>query len=141
VRRHVLDANALLILVANRPGAKRVDRLLQEAARAGTPVFMSAVNWGEVVYSMRKARGEVEAKQLVRGVEQLALNIVSADRDRATTAGEFKAVYGLAYADSFAASLAQELQATLITADPDFRKVGNKLKVEFLPRHEVSGRS
>lgn len=138
MRRYVLDANALLILLADRPGAKRVDRLLQEAARPGMPVFMSAVNWGEVVYSMRKARGEAEAKRMVGSVEQLALNIVSVDRDRATRAGEIKAVYGLAYADSFAAGLALELRATLVTADPDFRKIGNKLKVEFLPRHEAS---
>jgi len=35
-----------------------------------------------------------------------------------------------------ASSASLELGATLITADPDFRKIGNKLKVEFLPKHE-----
>ncbi|HEV2102260.1 MAG TPA: type II toxin-antitoxin system VapC family toxin [Candidatus Acidoferrum sp.] len=131
-----MDANALLTLVAGRRGAKRVDRMVQEAARTGTPLQMSAVNWGEVIYSMRKTRGEEEANALARSVQQLPVNIVPVDRDRAARAGELKAVYGLGYADCFAASLALELRATLITADPDFRKVGSKLKVEFLPRHE-----
>jgi predicted nucleic acid-binding protein len=140
VKRYVLDANALLTLVADRPGAKRVYRMVQEAARKGMPLQMSAVNWGEVVYSMRKARGEVEANALARSVEQLPVNIVPVDRESATRAGELKAVHGLGYADCFAASLALELGATLITADPDFRKVGNKLKVEYLPRHEGSVR-
>ncbi len=141
MKRYVLDANALLTLVAGRPGAKRVDRMVQEAARTGMLLQMSAVNWGEVVYSMRKARGEAEANALARSVEQLPLNVVPVDRDRATRAGELKAIHGLGYADCFAASLALELRATLITADTDFRKVGNKLKVEFLPRREGSGRS
>jgi predicted nucleic acid-binding protein len=136
VRRYVLDANALLTLVAGRPGAKRVDRMVQEAARTGMLLQMSAVNWGEVVYSMRKARGEAEANALARSVEQLPVNIVPVDRDGATRAGELKAMHGLGYADCFAASLAVELRATLVTADPDFRKVGSKLKVEFLPKHE-----
>jgi len=136
VRRYVLDANALLTLVAGRPGAKRVDRMVQEAARTGMPLQMSAVNWGEVVYSMRTARGEAEAKELERSVGQLPVNIVPVDRASATRAGELKALHGLGYADCFAASLSLELGATLITADPDFRKIGNKLKVEFLPKHE-----
>ena len=38
MRRYVLDANALLTLVAGRPGAKRVDRMVQEAARTGTTI-------------------------------------------------------------------------------------------------------
>jgi predicted nucleic acid-binding protein len=141
LRTYVLDANAILILLADRPGAKRVDKLLQEAARSGEQLLMSAVNWGEVVYSMRKVRGESEARRLVRGVEQLPLSVVSVDRDRATRAGELKAVHGLGYADSFAAGLAVELGATLLTADPEFKKMGRKLKVEFLPRHEATSRS
>ncbi|HET6929602.1 MAG TPA: type II toxin-antitoxin system VapC family toxin [Candidatus Acidoferrum sp.] len=135
-----MDANALLTLVADRPGAKRVDRMVQKAARTGTPLQMSAVNWGEVIYSMRKARGEAEANALARSVERLPLNIVPVDRDSAARAGELKAVYGLGYADCFAASLALDLRATLVTADPDFQRVGNKLKVEFLPRHEAPSR-
>jgi predicted nucleic acid-binding protein len=136
VKRYVLDANAVLTLVAGRPGAKRVDRLVQEAVRTGMLLQMSAASWGEVVYSMRKARGEHEANALARSVEQLPVNIVPVDRDSAARAGELKALHGLGFADCFAASLALELRATLITADPDFRKIGNKLKVVFLPSHE-----
>jgi len=141
VKKYVLDANALLILLDDRPGASRVARTLEQAKRQGLRLFISAVNWGEVVYSLWKVQGEIEAKKLMRKVEELPVTVVPADRARAAMAGEMKMVHGLGYADSFAAGLALELRATLITADPDFQKVGNKLKVEFLPRHEVSGRS
>jgi predicted nucleic acid-binding protein len=101
---------------------------------------MSAVNWGEVVYSLWRVRGEIEAKRLMRKVEELPVTVIPADLARAAIAGEMKMVHGLGYADSFAAGLTLELGATLITADPDFKKVGKKLKVEFLPRHEASSR-
>ena len=104
-------------------------------------MFLSAVNWGEVFYSLWRVRGEVEARRLIRRIEELPVTVVPVDRERATLAGELKMVHGLGYADSFAASLALELRATLITADLEFRRVGNKLSVEFLPRHEGSGRS
>ena len=141
MRSYVLDANALLVMLIDRPGAHRITRLLEQAKRQGLRLFMSAVNWGEVVYSLWRLRGEVEAKRLIRKVEQLPVTVMPVDRERAERAGELKVVHGLGYADSFAASLAMELRATLVTADPDFRKVGSRLKVEFLPRHEAGGKS
>jgi len=141
LRSYVLDANALLVMLIDRPGAHRITRLLEQAKRQGLRLFMSAVNWGEVVYSLWRLRGEVEAKRLIRKVEQLPVTVMPVDRERAERAGELKVVHGLGYADSFAASLAMELRATLVTADPDFRKVGSRLKVEFLPRHEAGGKS
>ncbi|HWY09420.1 MAG TPA: type II toxin-antitoxin system VapC family toxin [Candidatus Acidoferrales bacterium] len=141
MKKYVLDANALLILLDDRPGASRVARTLEQAKRQGLRVFLSAVNWGEVFYTLWRVRGEVEARRLIRRVEELPVTVVPVDRERATLAGELKMVHGLGYADSFAASLALELRATLITADPDFRKVGSRLKVEFLPRHEATSGS
>lgn len=136
MRSYVLDANALMILLLDRPGANRVDRILHGANRTGSRVLMSAVNWGEVVYSLWKVRGETESRTLILRIEQLPMSVVPIDRARATRAAELKSRHGLGYADSFAGSLAMELGATLLTADADFKKVGKKLRVEFLPRHE-----
>jgi len=141
VKKYVLDANALLVLLIDRPGAHRMTRLLEQAKRQGLRLFLSAVNWGEVFYSLWRVRGEAEARRLILRIEELPVTVIPVDRERATLAGELKMVHGLGYADSFAASLALELRATLITADPDFRRVGNKLKIEFLPRHEAGGKS
>lgn len=141
MRNYVLDASALMIFLLDRPGAQRVARILQLAKGSEFRARMSAVNWGEVVYSLRKIRGEAEAKRLILRVEQLPMTVASADQERATRAGELKAVHGLGYADSFAAGLAMELGATLVTADPEFQKLGKKLSVAFLPRHESPNRS
>lgn len=141
MKNFVLDANALMTFLTGRPGARRVEKLLLEAGRRGSPIYMSAVNWGEVVYSAWRTRGEFVARKLQQEVARLALVVMDAGQERATGAAELKAIYGLGYADCFAAELALELAATLMTADPDFHKLGKKLKVDYLPRHENSARN
>jgi predicted nucleic acid-binding protein len=137
VRRYVLDANAVLIFLAGSPGARRVKALLANANRVQRPLLMSAVNWGEVVYSLWKQSGPSEVQRLNEEAAQLPLLILPADRERATHAAELKARHDLAYADSFAAALTLELSATLVTADPEFTKVGKRLKLLSLPRHNA----
>ena len=44
--------------------------------------------------------------------------------------------YNLGYADAFAAELAVERGAWLVTADPEFSKLGKALSIFSLPRHE-----
>lgn len=136
MRRYVLDANALLIYLGDREGATRVQTLLKESLRKRSPLLMSAVNWGEVVYSIWKQGGEVEARRVEKNVARLPLLVLEADRERATRAAELKARHGLGYADSFAAGLALENRAALVTADPEFAKVGKRLSVLSLPRHK-----
>jgi predicted nucleic acid-binding protein len=136
VRRYVLDANALLIYLGDREGATRVQTLLNGSLRSRSPLLMSAVNWGEVIYSIWKQGGEVEARRVETNVARLPLLILEADRERATRAAELKASHGLGYADSFAAELALDNAATLVTADPEFAKIGKRLTILSLPRHK-----
>ena len=140
MKKYVLDANAVLILLEGRDGAQRVKKFIQEAARTRSPIYLSAVNWGEVIYSLWRAEGEAAVRMFVREAVSPSLVVLAADRERATRAAQLKAVHDLGYADSFAAALAMELGATLVTADPEFQKLGKKLKVEFLPRHERRAR-
>jgi len=67
----------------------------------------------------------------------LPLAIVAADRDRATRAAALKQKHNLGYADSFAAELAIERGAWLVTADPEFSRLGRTLSVYSFPRHET----
>jgi predicted nucleic acid-binding protein len=137
VRRYVLDANAVLIFLAGSPGARRVKALFAFANRAHRPLLMSAVNWGEVIYSIWRQSGLNEVQRLNEEAAHLPLVILPVDRQRATYAAELKARHDLAYADSFAAALTLELSATLVTADPEFTKVGKRLKLLSLPRHKA----
>lgn len=136
-RRYVLDANALIAFFEGRePAAERVRKLLAESDRIGVPLWMSAVNWGEVYYIEWRRHGEVKARQAEFNLQRLPVEVISADRDRATRAGALKQRHGLGYADAFAAELAIEMDAWLVTADPELLKLGKALSVYALPRHE-----
>jgi predicted nucleic acid-binding protein len=136
-RRYVLDANALIGFLEGRRGtAEKVRQLLGEALRQDEPLLMSAVNWGEVFYIAWRRHGEVTARDVEAKLQELPIAVLAVDRERATHAGALKEKHGLGYADAFAAELAIEQGAWLVTADPEFAKVGKRLPVYSLPRHE-----
>jgi predicted nucleic acid-binding protein len=136
-RRYVLDANALIAFFELRQGAaEKVRHLLGEAARQDLPLLMSAVNWGEVFYTEWRYRGEAKAREAEASLLEMPIAVLAVDRERASRAGALKQKHGLGYADAFAAELAIERGAWLVTADPEFQKVGKALAVYPLPRHE-----
>jgi predicted nucleic acid-binding protein len=136
-RRYVLDANALVGLFEDREGtAGKVERLLEQAVEEDSPVLMSAVNWGEVFYVTLRRHGEAKAREAEATLHEMPIAVVAADLDRATRAAALKQKHSLGYSVAFAAELAIERGAWLVTADPQFIKVGKVLSVYPLPRHE-----
>jgi predicted nucleic acid-binding protein len=136
-RRHVLDANALVGLFEDREGAARkIERLLERALEEGMPLLMSAVNWGEVFYVTWRRHGEAKANEAEAKLLEMPISVIDVDRERASRAGALKQKHGLGYADAFAAELAIERGAWLVTADPEFSKVGQTLSIYPLPRYE-----
>jgi predicted nucleic acid-binding protein len=136
-RRYVLDANALSGFFEDREGiAGRIEKLLGDALNQDLPLLMSAVNWGEVFYVAWRRHGERYARQAEARLRELPVAVISADRERASRAGALKQKHGLGYADAFAAELAIERSAWLVTADPEFQKIGKGLAIYSLPRHE-----
>ena len=99
-------------------------------------LLMSAVNWGEVFYTEWRTRGEAQAWQAETALQEMPIAVIGVDRERATRAAAIKQKHGLGYADAFAAELAIERDAWLVTADPEFSKVGKTLSLYPLPRHE-----
>jgi predicted nucleic acid-binding protein len=133
----VLDANALIGFFEGRRGvSEKVSRLLSDALRQDSPLLMSAVNWGEVFYMEWRYQGEAKAREAEAILQRMPVAVIAVDRERATRAGALKQRHGLGYADAFAAELAMERGAWLVTADPEFSRVGRGLSVYSLPRHE-----
>jgi predicted nucleic acid-binding protein len=100
------------------------------------PLLLSAVNWGEVFYIAWRHHGEHQAREAEGKLRQLPISVIAADLDRATRAATLKQKHNLGYADAFAAELAIERAAWLVTADSEFSKIGKALSVYPLPRHE-----
>lgn len=137
LRRYVLDANALIGFFEGREGVSaKVRHLLAEAIRLELPLLMSSVNWGEVFYMEWRYHGENKAREAESYLHRLPIAVIAVDIDGATRAAALKQKHNLGYADSFAAELALERGAWLITADPEFSKLGKTLSVYTLPRYE-----
>ena len=129
MKRVVLDASALLTLFHNRSGAAKVEELLRLASVGKRELFMSVVNWGEVYYSVWRDQGPGFARQVLQKISQLPIALVPADLDLTRHAAELKALHKLPYADCFAAALAVESKASLITSDHDFSQVEKQIPI------------
>ena len=129
----VLDANALLTYLQDRPGSSRVGQLMKEAASRERSLLMSVVNWGEVFYSTWQISGEEVARSVISS-PQIPIEIVPVDLVGVMAAAEMKVRHKLPYADCFAAALAMSHRATLVTADPHFKKLGQRVPIMWLSR-------
>ena len=132
MKTYVLDASALIALLQKTPGAYRLNELLKEALQERAKVLMSAVNYGEVYGKILRQMGPEQALTAVQAVSPLPIEVLDATPQRACKAADAKAKHKLYYADSFAAALAIEHKATLVTSDSDFRKLGHSFPVLWL---------
>lgn len=127
--RLVLDAFALLAFFKDEPAAERVQELL----RGRQALFLSIVNLGEVFYKTVRANGVDKAQQVLSLIDTYPIEIVDVDRELALTAARLKGVYKMSYADCFVVALAQRLDATVVTGDPDFQQLEGQVAIEWLP--------
>lgn len=134
---YVLDSFALLAYVRKEPHGHIVRQLILEGIQRQAIVSMCIVNVGEVYYTLHKKDTPAKAKILWRNIPRLGIMLYPADEARTLAAAQLKAIYStsknqLSYADCFAAALAQELKAALITGDPEFQILANVLPIQFL---------
>ena len=135
MKDYVLDSNAVLRYfgVSTGQGTDKVRALFEQAERGQARLWMSVVNLGEVLYVLLKHVGEQRARQYVQVLQHVA-TMVEVDAPQSLRAAEIKHHYKLAYADSFAATLAVTSKATLVSADPEFEKLGKSIKWLRLPK-------
>ncbi len=125
MKSYVFDASAVFAFLQKKQAAARVNELLKEAVRGRIEILMSAVNYGEVYGVILREYGPDRAIAVMSAVHPLPIQLMDATLKRAFQAAEAKAKYRLYYVDSFAAALAIEYKATLVTSDADFRKLGH----------------
>ena len=135
MKEYVLDANALVRLFRNEPGADRIEQLLIQADKGQTTLHISMVNLAEVLYVASRYFPIEEVRRNIEKIHEL-VEFAVPDERQSLFAGELRHHYKLGLADCFAAALAIEKSATLVTADAEFKKLGRKLKVLALPQHQ-----
>lgn len=128
----VLDSWALLAYFEGEPAGAKVTELLKEAAEKGKNLLISVINWGEVLYVIESRHGKDKCEEAERLMNHMHLEIVDADKKLTSAAAHIKATTKLPYSDSFAAALAVNRKAALVTGDKDFRTVEDKIHLVWL---------
>ena len=134
MKSYVLDANALIRYFRRTPGSETVYDLFQGAKGTQISLSISVVNLTEVIYVLSRYIRQQEAVRLVAATHP-ELEAMPVDEQVALDTAAIRIRYKLGLADCFAAELAMRLGATLVTADPEFAKLGKSLKLLTLPRH------
>jgi len=133
--RYVLDAWAVLALLQKEePAASRVKQLMTEAQEGGVELFISIINLGEVYYRTGKVKGERAAEETLDTIRCLSLTVVPATEETVFTAARFKMHYAISYADAFAVATTEDLDATLVTGDPELEQLKYQIQIEKLER-------
>ena len=129
-KKSVFDAYALLSYLKKESGHARVRDLL---ASEDTSLFINSINAGEVFYIFARERG-IQAAEYFQSVilPSLPVRIVENSLDDVIEAARIKAKYSLSFADCFAAATAIREGASLLTGDPEFKKLGKALSIEWL---------
>lgn len=102
-----------MALYEDSPSAGRV-----AAAIETEEAVISAINLGEVLYSLERDHEQQRATELVDQARTV-ITVENPDWDLVARAAHIKAGGGLSYADAFCLATAQRLDAPLYTGDPE----------------------
>ena len=129
---YVLDSYAILAYFQAEPGGLKVKALLKQAKAEDVVTSMSLINLGEVIYNTGRKLGENRAKEILDDIMLLPVQLAEVTLARVLSAAQIKTHYPISYADAFAVSLAQELNATIVTGDPEFKQVKSLVTLFWL---------
>jgi len=128
----VLDSYALMAFFGDEPGADIVRDLILKAEENKVSLAMCVVNLGEIWYSIARTNTPEVADQYIGEIRGMAIEIVDVDWQLTRQAAVFKKEGNISYADCFAAALAKNRRAELVTGDGEFKPLDGEIKISWL---------
>ncbi|HEX6042898.1 MAG TPA: type II toxin-antitoxin system VapC family toxin [Pyrinomonadaceae bacterium] len=128
----VLDAWAIMAYLEGEQAAEEVANTIADAHEDDIPLVMSVVNAGEVWYIIAREASVADAERSIAQLMQLGIEFVEADWSLARDAGGYKSKHKMSFADCFAAALAKQKKALLLTGDPEFKQVEQEIAIKWL---------
>ena len=122
--KHILfDSHAILKFYQDEAGADAVEKFLISSRQGKLKSYISEINLGEIYYLTIRRLGLAAAKIQLEQFFELPIQIAAPASNIILTAAEIKAEYAISYADCFAVASALKLGASIVTGDPEFKKV------------------
>ena len=101
---YVLDTFALMAYLRREKDFNKVRTIILETLAGKCESYMSVINFGELYYMQSRKSGVIKAETAL----------------------------SLSYADAFAATIAEELNATLVTGDLEYKPLEPNLKILWI---------
>jgi ribonuclease VapC len=130
----VLDSYALMAFFEDEPGADIVRGFIIEAEKGSVNLLMNVVNLGEVWYSIARTNSPEIADQYVHEIQGIGIEIVNVDWQLTRQAAAFKVKGNISYADCYAAALAKNRKAELVTGDEEFIPLEDEIQIAWIER-------
>lgn len=131
-KAYVLDSWAVISYFQDEPAAERVEHIISDSHEHDIPLLMTVVNAAEVWYIKARRSSQAAADKAIQELRQLGIHFVEIDWALAHDAGGFKAKHRMSLADCFAAALAKQRKASLVTGDREFKQVESEILVSWL---------
>ena len=131
-RAYVLDTWAVIAYYEDEPASKQVAEIIADANEHGIPLWMSVVNAGEVWYVIAREISPAEADHAIEDLRSLGIQLDNAEWKLSRHAAVFKSKHKMSYADAFAAALAVQKNAHLVTGNKEFKQVESDVKIVWL---------
>lgn len=128
-RPRVLDSWAMMAFFENEPSAEQVEKIIIDAHANDAPLLMSVINVGELWYNIARAHSTADADRIINELRALKIEFVDANWGLTKLAAVFKVKGKIAYADCFAAALAKDRKAELVTGDSELKQVESEVKI------------
>ena len=129
----VLDACALIALLAGEHGAENVKKIIQDAVNGDITVKINQINLLEVYYKICNVYNQNEANRTMEKIKEFPIEIiVGLKEDVFNEAGRIKSKYKIPLGDSIAVAECIIDKGILVTSDHnDFEKIEKKENVKI----------
>lgn len=131
-RAYVFDTWAIIAYFEDEPGGKKVAEIIVDANETEIPMWMNVVNAGEVWYITARETSPAVADHTVEELRSLGIRFDNAEWKISRQAALFKSKYKMSYADTFAAALAKQKDAHLVTGDKQFKQLENDIRIYWI---------
>ena len=130
----VLDSWALMAFYQGEPAADAVEEILFQGSQGRHHLYLSVINWAEIYTAFVRGESASTAEARAREMSTLSIQIVGVSEDLklARQAAIYKARGGISYGDAYAAALAKEKKADLVTGNLEFKRLEEEIKIHWL---------
>ncbi len=128
----VFDSWAVMAYLGDESSAEKIADIIADAHDDGIPLLLTIINAGEVWSILAREASLVEADRALHELRQLGIEFVEADWTLTREAASFKAKHRMSYADCFAAALAKQRKAALVTGDKEFQQIEQEIQITWV---------